>query len=256
MIGNTNRKPAGQAIWKFQIDEEKKADSLQLIRQAVRLKRIQKRLSFAEKALGQLRFQTWQQWAVQGCVLIFAMLFVLSFYEKHMSGLNPAAASSVFLVFAGNICLSSTVHLFSWHMAELEKTLYLDLKQMVCIRMLEAGVFDLLVLGILTGFLGGRSECGIFAYLLYLIVPFLWSEVFYLHMLAHVRSVSSGFRQLCFGILCGAAALFPVFWKDTYLPEYVIIWGIAAAAGCLLLAAEIFWLLKKIDTGEGICQIS
>lgn len=241
-------------IWQFPIDQARKEQSLLHIRQAVWQKRMHRRLSFAEKAWNQLRFHTWQHWAAQGSILLTAMFLIIWFYKKNMHGLPAIAVCSVFLVFAGNICFSSIARLFSRHMAELEKTLYLDLKQMVCIGMLEAGAFDLLVLGILTGYLGSRSDNGIFTYLLYLLVPFLWSEIFYLHMLSQIRNIFSGFRQLCFGTLCGALALFPVFWENAYLPKYVPAWGVLTAAGIFLLAAEIYSIFKKIDAGDGLCQ--
>lgn len=240
-------------IWRFPIDQERKAQNLLYIRQAVRQKRMCRHFSFMEKVWNQLRFQTWQHWTVQGCILLAAMLLTAQFYKKNIHGLDAVAACSVFLVFAGNICFSNIARLFSRNMAELEKTLYLDLKQMVCIGMLEAGIFDLLVLGILAGCMGKHSENGILAYLFYLLVPFLWSEIFYLHMLSHVRNIFSGFRQLCFGTLCGALALFPVFWKHAYLPEYVPAWGMLTAAGVLLLAAEIYGIYKKIDAGDELC---
>lgn len=236
--------------WRFPLNEDRKAGSLQIIRQAANQKRIQHRPSFAENVWIQIRFQTWQHWAVQGGVLFLTMLLILWFYNRQRTDTDSIAFCSVFLVFAANTCLSSLLHLFSSHMAELEKTLYLDLKQMVCIRMLEAGIFDLIVLGLLTGFLSRSPKTSILSCLLYLLVPFLWSEFFYLHMLTHLRAVFSGFRQISVSVLCGIAALFPLFWKDVYLPEYLIIWRILTAAGALLLAAEICRMFEKINTGE------
>lgn len=240
--------------WRFPLDEGRKAQSLQIIRQAVNQKRIQHHLSFAESMWIQIRFQAWQHWAVQGGVLLLTLLLILWFYSRKDTDADSIAFCSVFFVFAANTCLSSLLHLFSRHMAELEKTLYLDLKQIICIRMLEAGIFDLIVLGLLTGFLSCNSKTGILSCLLYLLVPFLWSELFYLHMLTHLRAVFSGFRQITASVLCGIAALFPLFWKDVYLPEYLAIWKILTVAGALLLAAELCRMFEKIDTGEYLCQ--
>ncbi|MCI8892490.1 MAG: hypothetical protein HFH34_14380 [Eubacterium sp.] len=239
---------------RFPPDEARKAESLRVIQQAVFQKRMQRRPSFAENVWNQLRFQTWQHWAAQGSVLLFAMIFVLRIQNLCESLPNSIAACSVFLVFAGNICLSSIARLFSRHMAELEKTLYLDLKQMVCIHMLEAGIFDLLVLGILAGFSASRLHTGFFAYVIYLLVPFLWSEIFYLHMLTHARCAISSFRQLSAAACCGILALFPSFWKNAYLPETIPVWILLSAAGCFLLAAEIRSVFSSIDTGDRLCQ--
>lgn len=243
-----------QEIQRISPDEKRKADCLQVIQQAVRQKRIQKRPSFMENVWKQLRFQTWQHWAAHGSVLLLSILFVLRLHRPDTSLADSIAACSVFLVFAGNICLSSVARLFSRHMAELEKTLYLDLKQMVCIHMLEAGIADLIVLGILAGFSGSRLQTGIFAYMLYLLVPFLWSEVFYLHMLTRARSAFSSFRQLCAAVCSAVLALVPSFWKDAYLPDTVLVWGLFAMAGGWLLVMEIRSVFGAIDMGDCLCQ--
>lgn len=239
--------------WRFQLEEQKKAQSLYVIQQAVQLKHIRRRPSFVEKLWNQLRFQPWQHRAVQGGLLLLSLLVVSWIYRTCQSDTDSVAVCSVLLVLTGNLCLSSIAHLFSWKMAELEKTLYLDLRQMVCIRMLEAGIFDLLILCILTGCLGTRFRMGILAYLFYLLVPFLWSEFFYLHMLTHIRSMHPGFRQFSSSILSGMPVLFPVCWRDAYLPEYIPVWGMLSAAGAALLTVEISCMLQKIDTGESIC---
>ena len=238
--------------WRFPLDNGRKAESLLAIRQAASQKRIRKRPSLIETAWSQMRFHTWQHWAAQGAVLLFALLLALWIWRGDSERSVSLAVCSVFLVFAGNICLSSLIRLFSWHMAELEKTLYFDLKQMVCIRMLEAGCFDLLMLGLLGGCLGSQSQGDAFSCILYLLVPFLWSEIFYLHMLTHARSAGS-FRQLSCLLLCAILTLFPVFWTDAYLPKFLPAWIHLGIAGFLLLLLEIRWMLHHIETGDRLC---
>ena len=159
---------------------------------------------------------------------------------------------SVFLVFAGNICLSHVGNLFSFHMAELEQTLYLNLKQMVCIRMLEAGIADLALLALFLATTGG-SPSKIGTSLIYMLVPFLWSDVLYLHMLTSLRSTSSAFRSFALGLLCGALALFPLYWEFLYQSEYLFLWQGLAAAGLFMLFAEINRLICRIEEGDSMC---
>ena len=139
-------------------------------------------------------------------------------------------------------------------MAELEQTLYLNLKQMVCIRMLEAGIAGLIILVLFLITTGDRSPAGIGSSLIYMLVPFLWSDTLYLHMLISLRNASSGFRSFALGLLCGAPVLFPVLWETLYRPEYLILWQILAVAGLLTLAGELRRLLGKIETGDAICM--
>lgn len=239
--------------WRFPLDERRKAQSLAVIRQKASKKRIRHYPAFPEHLWNQLRFKPLDQWLTQGGVLMAAMLLALWLRRENIGSLKTVSACSVFLVFAGNICLNHAARLFSWHMAELEQTLYLNLKQLICIRMLEAGIADLIILALFLGITGHNNTMGIGVTLLYMMVPFLWSDTLYLHMLIHIRSTSYGFRSFTLGLLCGILALFPVLWTPAYEPENLILWKILAFAGLSVLIAEIYSILMKIERGDQIC---
>ena len=213
-----------QEAWRFQLDESKKNRSLAVIRQAAETKQIRQYPSFRENLWNQFCFLPWKCRAAQGGMLLAAMLLAGWLNSQHADGRDSIIVCSVFLVFAGNICLSGVARLFSWHMAELEQTLYLNLKQMVCIRMLEAGILDLVILSLLAGMTGRLNSLGTGAYLLYMLVPFLWSDVLYLHMLTAFRNGAAGYRQISAGILCGLLAFFPVFFEHAYEAAYLPWW--------------------------------
>lgn len=242
-----------QEKWRFPLDESKKKKGLSVIYDAAEKKQLRQYPSFWENLWNQFRFQSWKCHAAQGSMLLFALLLTVYLNRKSVAEMDSLIVCSVFLVLAGNICLSGVAQLFSWHMAELEQTLYLNLKQMVCIRMLEAGFVDLVILSLLVVFTGGLRSIGTGAYLLYMLVPFLWSDILYLHMLTAFRNVLSGYRQLSAGIVCGLPAVFSVFLKNAYKAVYLPIWGISAAAGVLLLAAEIYRILGKMEGGDCLC---
>ncbi len=239
--------------WRFPMDESKKENSLAAIRRAAEEKQIRRYPSFAANLWNQFRFQSWKRRGVQGAVLLSAMLLSVWLNQKQLVGTDSITVCSVFLVFAGNICLNGVARLFSWHMAELEQTLYLNLKQMVCIRMLEAGILDLVILGILTGLTGRLNSVGTGVCLLYMLVPFLWSDVLYLHMLTAFRNGLAGYRQISAGILCGLLALFPVMLEDAYEAAALPWWRAFGLAGALLLGAEIYGILGKIEGGDSLC---
>lgn len=245
--------PGEGGEWRFPLDEEEKEKRLVVICQAAEKKQIRHYPAFVEKLWNQLRFQSWKHRASQGAVLLSAMLLVFYLNQKKATGVDSIAACSVFLVFAGNICLSGVGRMFSWHMAELEQTLYLNLKQMVCIGMMEAGIVDLMVLSILTGFAGTAGQMGAGAAFLYMFVPFLWSDILYLYMLTSLRNTQHGYRQLAAGVICGILSLFPILWEDRYHADYLPVWGAAAAAGVFLMAVQIYRMLGKMEGGDGLC---
>lgn len=238
--------------WRFPIDERKKSRSLLAIHQEAASKRIRHVPSFAEHIWNELRFQSWKHWFLQGGVLLAALCLALFLRKQQATDIESLAACSVLFVFAGNIVLSSIGRLFSWHMAELEQTLYLSLKQMVSIRMLEAGILDLMILAVFLRIMGGGHTMDMGSILLYLLVPFLWSDTLYLHMLVCFRNTSS-FRSLAFGVLCGMMTLFPLMWESVYEPEWRRAWFVFAAVGFVLLAAEIIHIFGKIERGDSIC---
>ncbi len=245
---------AMEHAYRFPLNETRKAQSLDLIRLEASRKRIRRCPAMWEQLFNQFRFHSRKYWILQSILLLAAMSLALALRRQTTDGIETLAVCSVFLVFAGNICLSHVADLFSWHMAELEQTLYLNLKQMVCIRMLEAGLANLIMLALLLCITGGKNPAGPVASLLYMLVPFLWSDALYLHMLTSLRSSASSFRSLALGLLCGTLTLFPVLWENIYLPQYLIVWQILAAAGLFLLIAEIYRLLGRIETGDSICQ--
>lgn len=239
--------------WRFPLDEERKEQGLHVIRRTVACSRIRSYPSFMENVWSQMRFQSWTHWLLEGGILLAAMLLAFWLCQDDTNPVELFAACSAFLVFAGNLCLSGVADLFSWHMAELEQTLYLSLKQMLCIRMLEAGIADLAVLAVFAGVTGGGEETGIGVYLLYMLVPFLWSDILYLRMLMFFRSVFSGARQIAMGALCAIFACFPAMLEYVYEPEYVPVWCALSIAGLLFLIMEIYEMFGKIEKGDQIC---
>lgn len=109
------------------------------------------------------------------------------------------------------------------------------------------------VLGMLLSMVGEESKTGIMMSLVYMLVPFLWSDACYLHMLGFFRKGASGFRSLVLGLICGMTACFPLMWEDVYAAEYRPIWYLLGAAGTVLIALEIRCILEKIEGGDSIC---
>lgn len=239
--------------WRFPLEESKKEKSLAAIHEAAEKKQLRQYPSFWENLWNQFRFLPWKCHAAQGSMLLAAMLLILYLNWKNMGEMYSIMTCSVFLTFAGNICLSGMARLFSWHMAELEQTLYLNLKQMVCIHMLEAGVVDLVILGLLTGLMNRSGSIGIGACLLYMLVPFLWSDVLYLHILTAFRNVLTGYRQLSAVCVCGLLAFFPMFWENAYEAVCLPFWEISALAGVFIMALEIYRIFGKIEGGDHLC---
>lgn len=237
--------------FRFELNESKKEAGLVEIARAVQEKKIRYYPSFFTCMLNQLQYQTWQSRFLQGGMLLLALVLGLWMNKANIEDTQSLILGSVFMAVAANVCLSTVGSLFSRNMAELEQTLNFNLKQMVCIQMLEAGILDFLILALIMVLGGSLNQAGAGGYLLYLLVPFLWSNIVYLHMLTFLKR--RGMGGTATGVLCGMGAVFPAFVKNAYDVMYLPLWGVAALAGILVLALEIKRLLGKIEGGEGLC---
>lgn len=252
---NKKNEPPKQLLleWEFPIDEKKKAEGMAVIYREIAEKKIHHYPSFREHIWTQLKFRPMVYWFTEGGILLLAMALLFWLTENNAKEYEILRICSVFLVFAGNIALSSISRLFSWHMAELEQTLYLNLKQMVCIRILETGIFDLAVMVLLMSMAGGGNQVEKGMYMIYMLVPFIWSDALYLHMLGFLRNTASELKAFASGLFCGMLACFPVVWEDAYTISYRQIWILMAAAGTVVLICEICRMLGRIEEGESVC---
>lgn len=264
-----------EVSWRVGLDSSRKEEGLAEIALAVQKKKIRYYPSFVDCMLQQMKYQTLENRLLQGGILIMALALSVALRKFRVEDTTAIVLCSAFMAFAANICMCAVGSLFFRNMAELEQTLYFNLKQMVCIQILQAGMTDVLILALLTILCGGQNIAGAGAYLLYLLVPFLWSDILYLHMLTSLRGKGRGRRSgrhlegrsgrgmqsemqenmggVALGLVCGMAAVFPVFLGNVYEAAYLPVWGLAALAGFIALVMEIRRLLGKIEGGEGLC---
>lgn len=241
------------ADWRFPVDERKKEDGLGQISLEIEQKKIRNYPSFWRGILEQMQFQTPGFWICQVLILAAALLFGIYLKGLGEGGLTAMTMVSVFTVIAGSVSINSLNRVFAWHMAELEQTLYLNLKQMVSMHLLLSGVIDLCFLSILIGLLGPSQSEGMGAFAVYLLVPFLWANVCWLQALTAWRGILRGYRQICLGLFCGLMALLPGFIPEVYASVYLPVWGGLFVAGFMGLAAALRRLFRKTEGGDMIC---
>lgn len=246
-------KGSGKEAWRFPVDDEKRAASLEKIREAAKKQQIRHYPGFWECAASQLHFQSWTYWAMQAVFLTAGILLTQYMMARGADTESVCVTLSMFFVAGGNVALSGMGRIFSYHMAELEQTLYMDLKQMVCVQLALAGFIDLVMCSVLVVCAGKNLQIPTGSFLLYLLVPFLWSDIIYLHMLTVFRGGIRGYIQTVYGLAAAAAAMLPAFIGDAYEAASLPVWGLLLAAGVIMLVWELRRLLWKMNGGDLIC---
>lgn len=233
------------------IDQDKKKVNLAEIGRAAKQKKIRQYPSFARNMLVQLRYRPAAVWAAEGICLGAA--FFLSMGVRRMTGPQIFTACAVFLVLAGNLGLAGLGRLFSRNMAELEQTLYFNLKQMTAIQMVFGGVLDMLVFLVFVLILGPDGTERTAEFVLYLLVPFVWADAWALRVFTEIRGNSPGFRQMGIVLISVTAASAPLFVPDLYRQMFLPFWGGALAVGAVVLGLAVRRIFSVIEGREELC---
>lgn len=233
------------------IDKEKKERNLEEIRRAAAAKKVRNYPNFIQSMLIQLKYRPVFMWMLEGVCLGAA--FAVCRYFKSWPGPELFTVCAIFLVLSGNIGFAGLGRLFSRNMAELEQALYLNLKQMAAIQLLFGGILDLLVFGIFVLLLGPAraGETAVFA--LYLLVPFVWADVWILWAFTLLRGITSGLRQAGTALLSAAVAAAPYFIPHIYDRSCLPLWGLALLAGGGALVLAVKRIFCVIEGGEELC---
>lgn len=141
---------------------------------------------------------------------------------------------------------------FSCHMWELEHSCFLDLKQLLAVRMAITGLVDLLLLVCFTAASLGRLQMGFWQTGIYLLTPFVCNALLYLTVFTFARG-NNRFLQACVLVAACCVSFLPACIPHLYEKAALWLWIAALAAAGSLAAAELFYLAGKLERGEEIC---
>ena len=138
-------------------------------------------------------------------------------------------------------------------MAELEQSCYLNIRQVWCVKMICFGCLDLLALTFMVAVIAGNSSYGILRVLVYLLVPFVFSNGLQLLAFTMFRSRKRGYLQLAVALLASGSSLLPLRYPAWYGASYLGIWVCILAAAIVFVGKEIAGAYQKLEEGETIC---
>ncbi len=231
------------------IDEARKEASLQKIHREISHKSLPVPVSFPELLLDQMHYISLEYWVIQAFFLLAVILFITCFgtlIKDSESILPSTCAISSGLGWSSVLELSKSR---SRHMAELEQSCCFNLGQIWSVKLFLSAGLNLCILTLLFFAVQGKTKYGIFALCLYLLVPFVLSNICYFFLLTTRRFASQkAILSGTFLLLC-LFSLFPTAFPRAYLDVYLPVWAIVLAAGILLLAFELHRLFHSLNTG-------
>ena len=235
------------------VDPDRKKKALTAVGRAVSEKAIRYSPSFWEVLRIQIQYISPAYWIAQACCVL---VFVFVFYQM---GSGDGVIYDYILWFSigaalmGFVGVSELGSHFSCRTAETEQSCFLNLKQLWSIKMILSGGADILILSLFTGGIALRTEMRFTAVCIYLLVPFLLSNLCYLLALSAFREGTGKYVRLGLALVMGLAAAAPSLYPACYKAQFLWVWALVMAAAAVLLILEIRGLFGKLTKGDVLC---
>lgn len=235
------------------IDIGQKQKILTKIAEAVEEKRYVYCPSFWEIFYGQLKYISGL--CLGGQILCFVFFLVLLGYFQSQGGgmtayLGIGSASSSCI---GVFLMIELGRSRDYKMAELEQVCYLNLKQVWCVKMILFGALDVLTLTVMTFGIAGNTSLSMIRVIVYLLAPFVLSNVLQLLVFTFLRGRRGEYLQMGAAAFASGVSLLPLSYPGWYTAAYFGIWVCVLAAALAFLIREIVQLYHNLEEGEGIC---
>lgn len=224
------------------------------IRQAVGKKTISPAPSLWGLAFIELQYISPLFWILQG-LLVGTIAVLLG--KTSMDGGTLADYLqwiSVLAAWMGVVVCGTLSRHFARGMAELEQSCYFNLPQIWAIKMALAGTVDALALTICSGRIAGKTGLPFGQVCLYVLVPFVLSNVCCLYFLTALRGGRNRYGLLVMAFVTGIAAMVPgQMPAEAYAGTALWRWAAALGAGVGLYLWQLWRMWGKIRKGEMVC---
>ncbi|WP_343248428.1 hypothetical protein [Diplocloster hominis] len=237
----------------YRTDPDKKEKALAGIREEVKGQVLRYQPGLPEIIAGQLQYLSAGYWILQG-ILLAVMLSVMYWMNRNVEdAMTYIAAGSAFAAFAGVIGVQELGRSMAYHMAELEQTFYLNMKQILALRMILFGGMDLLFLTALALVTHQGTEYGIGVMCIYLLVPFAASNIVYFATLTLAKNRRARYIQTGAAMLAVLFSMMPAMTQEAYRTAAVPVWLGILLIMLAVLGIQIRILLQKAVKGELLC---
>lgn len=233
----------------------KKEDLKAMVRKEADRMTVRPLAGWFELLVRQIRFLDGRIFLVQLLLLTGAVLFL-----KLAGGREEAVEAELYFAWGSGLGMLLGIfvtagykRIVSAHLAELTESCFFHVRQNCMFSMLIYGGMDLGLLTVFLLFTGRNTQRGLLEIGLYLFVPFLVSNCFYLFLLLLGTGGKSGFLfgggSMLFAVLFLALLTLP----DIYEKAASSIWYVSGLVSIAVFAAEIKLFFNKVKEGDILC---
>ncbi len=238
-------------------EKEKRGDALRQIRKNIHEKTMcqtDQIISLRNLFVIQLRHISPSFWIIQG-ILAGSLALLLKKISMDDGALPDYLRwISVLAAWMGVLGCCSLGRHFSQGMAELEQSCYFNLPQLWTIKMTLSGAADVLVLALGSGTIAGKTNLPFGQVCLYVMVPFVLSNICCLLFFTALRGSRNRYGQLVLalmtGLLAAAVSSLPM---EAYAKGSLWAWAAVFSGGIGIYLCQLRYMYGKIRRGEIVC---
>ena len=238
-------------------EKEKRGDALRQIRKNIHEKTMcqtDRTIPLGNLFLIQLRHISPSFWIIQG-ILAGSLALLLKKISMDDGALPDYLRwISVLAAWMGVLGCCSLGRHFSQGMAELEQSCYFNLPQLWTIKMTLSGAADVLVLALGSGTIAGKTNLPFGQVCLYVMVPFVLSNICCLLFFTALRGSRNRYGQLVLalmtGLLAAAVSSLPM---EAYAKGSLWAWAAVFSVGIGIYLCQLRYMYGKIRRGEIVC---
>lgn len=237
----------------METDPGRRKKALDTVREAAEKKKVLYRPALWEVILAQFSYVSKGYWAGQGLFLSVLLLLFRNMDANISDVREYIVFGSMGAALLGMLAAAELGKHGSCRMAEIEQTCYLNLKQIWLVKMALFGVVDIGILGLIVYLAAEKTEYAIGAVVLYILVPFVISNICYFFLLFSDGSRGGKYVQAAAAAVLILAASVPGQFPKAYAEAFLWIWGVVLAVSLLVFAVELYKLTEKLSGGKAVC---
>ena len=238
-------------------EKEKRGDALRQLRKNIHEKTMcqtDRTIPLGNLFVIQLRHISPSFWIIQG-ILAGSLALLLKKISMDDGALPDYLRwISVLAAWMGVLGCCSLGRHFSQGMAELEQSCYFNLPQLWTIKMTLSGAADVLVLALGSGTIAGKTNLPFGQVCLYVMVPFVLSNICCLLFFTALRGSRNRYGQLVLalmtGLLAAAVSSLPM---EAYAKGSLWAWAAVFSGGIGIYLCQLRYMYGKIRRGEIVC---
>ncbi|BAK16753.1 hypothetical protein SSIL_2330 [Solibacillus silvestris StLB046] len=223
--------------------------TVQLAKQEFEKTPIRYKMPFRELFIGQIKYISPYIWFVQAIFLLFIVFSVaLSTHgiNDHQTIMTILSVSAPIIAL---VAIPELAKSFSHNMWEIESTSKFNLQKLIAIRLMILGVFNLLIITGLVVFTSTFYEINFVNAVLYLFVPYNFTNSIYLFLLRKHRGKRVVIGCLITGLMIASALGILSTLNFWYVLTSTFIWIVLLAFSIGSLVYELIKLFKGLRSG-------